>query len=66
MKIYDKEMYNRQEEIRNIVIIIVTFLIGFFVGYLANSFTNNKENENEVNTLNTQAYIEYNIEEKLA
>ena len=66
MKIYDKEMYNRQEEIRNIVIIIVTFLIGFFVGYLANSFTNNKENENSVNEVNTQASIEYNVEEKLA
>lgn len=50
MKIYDKEVYNRQEEIRNVVIIIVSFLVGFFVGYMANSITNTSDNN--VNVIN--------------
>ena len=36
MKIYDKDMYNKQEEMRNVIIVVVAFLVGFFVGYMAN------------------------------
>ena len=43
MKIYDKDMYNKQEEMRNVIIVVVAFLVGFFVGYMANSFTSAKE-----------------------
>lgn len=53
MKIYDKEVYNRQEEIRNVVIIIVSFLVGFFVGYMANSITSTSDNS--VNVINNLA-----------
>ena len=49
VKVYDKEIYNRQESIKTTVIIIIVFLIGFVAGYLANSFNNantsNVENE---------------------
>lgn len=38
MKVYDKEMYNKQESLRTIVVIVVVFLLGFFAGYMANSF----------------------------
>lgn len=48
MKIYDKEMYHKQEEIRNVIIIIVAFLVGFFVGYIANSFSQDNINNNIV------------------
>ena len=54
MKIYDKEVYNRQEEIRNVIIIIISFLVGFFVGYMANTIThteNNTVNQIEENDL---------------
>lgn len=38
MKIYDKEIYNKQESIKTTVIIIIAFLIGMVVGYFATSF----------------------------
>ena len=37
MKVYDKEIYNKQESIKTTIIIIVAFLIGFAVGYFATS-----------------------------
>ena len=38
MKVYDKEIYNKQESIKTIVVGIVVFLLGFFAGYMAHSF----------------------------
>ena len=38
MKVYDKEIYSKQESLRTIVVIIVVFLLGFFAGYMAKSF----------------------------
>ena len=38
MKIYDKEIYKKQESMKMTIIIIVVFLIGFVAGYLATSF----------------------------
>jgi len=46
MKVYDKEIYEKQESIKFTVLIIVVFLIGFFAGYLACSFTSSKPTEN--------------------
>lgn len=39
MKVYDKEIYQKQESIKYTVIIIVVFLLGFVAGYFANSFS---------------------------
>lgn len=48
MKVYDKEIYNKQESIKTTVIMIFVFLIGFVAGYLANSFSNtNNINQNQ-------------------
>ena len=46
MKVYDKEIYEKQESIKFTILIIVVFLIGFFAGYLACSFTSSKPAEN--------------------
>ena len=46
MKVYDKEIYNKQESIKTTVIMILVFLIGFVAGYLANSFSNTNNNTN--------------------
>ena len=46
MKVYDKEMYEKQESLRFTLLIIVVFLLGFFAGYFANSFTSQKEAQN--------------------
>ena len=43
MKVYDKEIYEKQESLRFTLLIIVVFLVGFFAGYFANSFTSPKE-----------------------
>lgn len=57
MKVYDKEIYNKQESIRTIVIFIVIFLLGFFAGYMAHSFNETRLQEHTNNT--------YVIENKL-
>lgn len=55
MKIYDKEIYKKQENIKGTVLIIVVFLLGFFVGYMASSFNDNKtEDTNTQNQISTQ------------
>ncbi len=42
MKIYDKEMYNKEQNMKNIILIIVVFLLGFFTGANSSSrFTRN-------------------------
>ena len=42
MKVYDKEIYEKQESIKFTLLIVIVFLVGFFAGYLANSFTTTK------------------------
>ena len=43
MKVYDKEIYEKQESIKFTLLIVIVFLVGFFAGYLASSFTSPKE-----------------------
>lgn len=45
MKIYDKEMYSKQEGLKNGVIILLVFLIGFVAGYFAHYFTINEDRD---------------------
>ena len=56
IKVYDKEIYEKQESIKFTLLIIIVFLVGFFAGYLASSFTSPKEVSN-----NNTVYIE-NVE----
>ena len=46
MKVYDKEIYQKQESIKYTVV----FLLGFVAGYLASSFSNfePKSNNNTI------------------
>ena len=50
MKVYDREIYSKQESLRAIVVIIVVFLLGFFAGYMARSFNETQKIENTNNT----------------
>ena len=50
MKVYDKEIYNKQESLKTIVILIVVFLLGFFAGYMAHSFNETPKQENTNST----------------
>ncbi len=57
MKVYDKEIYEKQESIKFTLLVIIVFLVGFFAGYVASSFTSQKDVSNNNNTI----YIE-NVE----
>lgn len=48
MKFYDKEIYNRNEKIKAVIVIIIPFLIGFIVG----CFTMNIEAQAKIDNLN--------------
>lgn len=48
MKFYDKEIYNRNEKIKAVIVIIIPFLIGFIVG----CFTMNMETQTKIDDLN--------------
>ncbi len=52
MKVYDKEIYQKQESIKYTIIIIVVFLLGFAAGFMASSFSTpkNKVEDNKNNT----------------
>lgn len=50
MKVYDKEIYSKQESLRTIIVIIVVFLLGFFAGYTAKSFNETQRPENTNST----------------
>lgn len=54
MKVYDKEIYEKQESIKFTLLIIIVFLVGFFAGYMANSFSSTKS----VNSINNSIVIE--------
>lgn len=58
MKIYDKEIYNKQKSLNTVVIIVVAFIIGFVVGYFGNAAVKNTNtvhhHNNTVNNKVTQ------------
>ena len=56
MKVYDKEIYKKQESISMTFILIVVFLLGFFTGYITNSFSNAEKND-AINSNNIEAQI---------
>lgn len=56
MKIYDKEIYEKQESMKIILLIIIVFLIGFFAGYMANSVADQKEVSNN-ETIQTENVV---------
>lgn len=48
MKIYDKEIYNKQENMKMTFIIIVVFLLGFLVGHLTSFVMSGGNADNNV------------------
>ena len=48
MKIYDKEIYSREQTIKSVVLVIVVFLLGFFTGFIVNRPTE-KQKVNQTN-----------------
>lgn len=52
MKIYDKEMYQKEQWIKTVLIIALVFIVGFIVGYVAHNF----EKQETVNNLEQNIY----------
>ncbi len=64
MKIYDKEMYEKQESMKIILLIIVVFLVGFFAGYMSNSVTHEKQESNNI-TVQTEDVQTENVNQQI-
>lgn len=58
MKIYDKEIYKSQENMKVVVIIIVSFLLGFFAGYFTNTFSHPVKEENVIVQNETSSFMQ--------
>lgn len=50
MKVYDKEMYNKQESLKAICVIIIVFLLGFVAGYFARNISETQKIEDTNST----------------
>ena len=57
MKIYDKDMYHKEQNIKSIIFIIVVFLLGFFAGIMVNRLEENQQEKQQI-----ENKIERNIE----
>lgn len=52
MKIYDKEMYQKEQWIKSVLLVVGIFILGFVVGY----FVHNFEKQDTINTLEQKVY----------
>ena len=52
MKIYDKEMYQKEQWIKSVLLVIGIFILGFVVGY----FVHNFEEQENINVLEQNVY----------
>lgn len=52
MKIYDKEMYQKEQWIKSVLLVVGIFVLGFTVGYFVHGF----EKQETVNSLEQNVY----------
>ena len=52
MKIYDKEMYQKEQWIKSVALVIGVFVVGFIIGYFVHSF----EKQEIINALEQNVY----------
>ena len=43
MKIYDKEMYQKEQWIKSVLLVVGMFILGFVVGYSVHNFEKQEE-----------------------
>ena len=58
MKIYDKEMYQKEQWIKSVLLVVGIFILGFIVGY----FVNSVEKQETINSLEQNVY---NLQQKI-
>ena len=60
MKIYDKEIYQKEQWIKSVLLVVGIFILGFVVGY----FVHNFEKQETINTLEQDVYrLERQVDE---
>lgn len=52
MKIYDKEMYQKEQWIKSVLLVVGIFVLGFIIGYFVHSF----EKQEQINILEQNVY----------
>ena len=52
MKIYDKDMYQKEQWIKSILLVVGVFVLGFIVGYFVHSYEKQEEINSLENTVN--------------
>jgi len=52
MKIYDKDMYQKEQWIKSVALVVGIFIIGFIVGY----FVHNLDKQDTINALEQNVY----------
>lgn len=60
-KYYDKEMYTRNESIKGVLVVLVSFILGFASGCMAINKELTKQNNEKQNYINT---LEQQVEEQ--
>ena len=58
MKIYDKEMYQKEQWIKSVLLVVGIFILGFIVGYFVHSF----EKQETIHALEQNVY---NLQQKI-
>ena len=58
MKIYDKEMYQKEQWIKSVLLVVGIFILAFIVGYFVHSF----EKQETINALEQNVY---NLQQKI-
>ena len=53
MKIYDKEMYQKEQWIKSVLLVVGVFVLGFVVGYYVHSF----EKQEQIDTLQNRVQV---------
>lgn len=57
MKIYDKEMYQKEQWIKSVLLVVGIFVLGFVVGYFVHNFEKQEDMvklQEQVNVLQRQ------------
>lgn len=57
MKIYDKEMYQKEQWIKSVLLVVGIFVLGFVVGYFVHNFEKQEDMvklQEQVNVLERQ------------
>lgn len=52
MKIYDKEMYQKEQWIKSVLMVVGIFIVGFIVGYFSHVY----EKQETINALEQNVY----------